>query len=1061
MAAAGILTILLMISAGHAAGEKANWTLLVYLDGDNNLHESAEDDLNEMKNTNASSDVEIAVLMDMDKDNDSRVLEVEGNSEVPFSLQDVNLSWKDEVDMGNPYTLRDFIKWGVNQFPAEHYFLVLWDHGNGVEGFCNDENGDAKGISMDEMEKALSEATDSGLHFDVIGFDACLMHMVEVDYLLKGYSDFAVGSEQTEPGDGWNYTPIFQSLIDNPSMSAQGLGEKVVEEYGTYYASAGEKDVTQSLVNLSRINELAQAIDGLGEALNESVDRHGNSISDARNETVSYDNFNYIDLYDFARLVRGHVKNTTVEARAKEVMDEINRTVVREEHGAAQPNSHGLSIYFPGSKENYDSGLYDELGFSKATAWDDFLRTYLENHSHGQGNQSVGTDEWFYDYDFNLSDADGDGGADTISIYVDPDTEADEMGVEVYVEVYLDGEFHDDVMGNYTIHLDDLDNFVLNWSADENGSYDFAVYLYDDEYYEEDYFEIVNISLNASSGRSPLAWFYDQTYLLSDGSGDGKEDTISVFFDPDTNTDEMNITVYLAVYLNNTLYAAEFSNYTIHGMESDNLSINWSSDIDGVFDFEVFLFDSNLTLMDSFNITGITLHPLGGGDEGTVESTIYGNFTDWGHIHLTMRFDFGNMSAMLREYIDGVLGNGDGTINSSEMGAWAEEMTGGDNESEEGPGFFVDGIPFQSDKNHTITQFENVMGRLNQTAPIIEVMDFIANSTSLVLAGNTHIINLTVDYDSENLTTIWYLRLPAGFVMKDSISSELVNVSGDSLIVIDPLFSPAEGNESVLITAAKTAEEMGYGVRLASDTTHREMAPGEAAVFSFTIINTGTGRDDFTIAVEGGNRLRAVLSENNIPLDAGETANLYLNVSIPGDTPEGNLSFLVTANSQGKQGVNSTLQYNIGIKFSPVKKGVSIAADRLMMEAKPGDTVSFPFRVRNTGEKEDNFTLSVFDEENLSETLSVYRLRLDSGEERTLYLNLTLSGDISAGAHVLRVKAASDSGAASDEANFTINVKEKAETHEGGGFIPGFEGAAVIAMLVVVALVVSRKKEVS
>jgi len=949
MAAAGILTILLMISAGDAAGEKADWTVLVYLDGDNNLHESAEDDLNEMKNTSASSDVEIAVLMDMDGDNDSRVLEVEGNSEVPFSLQDVNLSWKDEVDMGNPYTLRDFIKWGVNQFPAEHYFLVLWDHGNGVEGFCNDENGDAKGISMGEMEKALSEATAGGLHFDIIGFDACLMQMVEVDYLLREYSDFAVGSEQTEPGDGWNYTPILQSLIDDPSMSAQRLGEKVVEEYGDYYASAGEKDVTQALVNLSRINGLSQAIDGLAEALNQSVGKHGNSISDARNETVVYDNFNYIDLYDFARTVRENVKNTTVDARAGEMMNEINRTVVREEHGAAQPNSHGLSIYFPGSRDNYDSALYDGLNFSRATAWDDFLRTYLENHSHGQGNQSVGTDEWFYDDDFNLSDSDGNGGADTISI----------------------------------------------------------------------------------------------------------------FFDPDTEAEEMNITAHLGVYLNNTLYAAEFSNYTIHGMESDNLSLNWTSDVDGVFDFEVFLFDSNLTLMDSFNLTGITLYPVGEGNEGSVKGTIYGNFTDWGHIHLTMFFDFGNMSAMLREYIDGVLGNGDGTINSSEMGAWAEEMTGRDNGSDEGPGFFVDGIPFQSDKNHTITQFENVMGNLNQTAHIIEVMDFIASSTSPVPEGNTHTINLTLDYDSGNLTTLWNLRLPAGFVMKDSVSSELVNVSGDSFIVIDPLLSPVEGNESVLITAEKVVEEREYGVLLAANTAHREMAPGGAAVFSFTITNTGNGRDNFSLTVEGENGFRAVLSEENLTLDAGETTNLYLNVSIPGDASEGNLSFLVRANSLGGQGVNSTLRFTLGIKISPVKRGVSIAADRLMMEATQGDTISFPFRVRNTGEKEDNITLFVFDEENLSGALSAYHLRLDREEERTLYLNLTLPGDISAGTHVLKVKAASDSEEVSDEANFTINVKEKAAKHEGGGFIPGFEGAALVLMLLMAALVVSQKKGVS
>ncbi len=36
-----------------------------------------------------------------------------------------------EANMGHPQTLTDFINWGVTNYPAEHYMLVLWNHGGG------------------------------------------------------------------------------------------------------------------------------------------------------------------------------------------------------------------------------------------------------------------------------------------------------------------------------------------------------------------------------------------------------------------------------------------------------------------------------------------------------------------------------------------------------------------------------------------------------------------------------------------------------------------------------------------------------------------------------------------------------------------------------------------------------------------------------------------------------------------------------------------------------------------------------------------------------------------
>ena len=51
-----------------------------------------------------------------------------------------------------------------------------------------------------------------GRKLDVLGLDACLMAMGEVGYQSKGSASFMIGSEQTEPAEGWPYTAVLGEL---------------------------------------------------------------------------------------------------------------------------------------------------------------------------------------------------------------------------------------------------------------------------------------------------------------------------------------------------------------------------------------------------------------------------------------------------------------------------------------------------------------------------------------------------------------------------------------------------------------------------------------------------------------------------------------------------------------------------------------------------------------------------------------------------------------------------------------------------------------------------------
>ena len=43
-----------------------------------------------------------------------------------------------EVNMGDGKALGDFITWGIQQYPAKRYMLVIWDHGQGWRLFLSD-----------------------------------------------------------------------------------------------------------------------------------------------------------------------------------------------------------------------------------------------------------------------------------------------------------------------------------------------------------------------------------------------------------------------------------------------------------------------------------------------------------------------------------------------------------------------------------------------------------------------------------------------------------------------------------------------------------------------------------------------------------------------------------------------------------------------------------------------------------------------------------------------------------------------------------------------------------
>lgn len=306
--------LILLVAACPVLAGQAKWTVLVYMAGENNLTFSLAADLEEMKTVGSTGDVNIVVQADTGYaripglgDGQTHRLKINKGQ-----VQDYPMGYN--ADMAAPQELSSFIDWAVSNFPADHYCLILWDHGLGWAG--GQENSDMQGdkapvrgimedagshsfMSLSELNLALSNA---GVRFDLIEFDACLMGMWEVAVSVQDWASFLSFSQATEPATGNPYDMIFEDLNARPWMDGMELARIFVNDYLTYYQDDffAEVSVTKSAIDTSRLWELSQGINNLAALLNVSFDQFFDKLLEIRVKNQEYPELpGSIDLMDF------------------------------------------------------------------------------------------------------------------------------------------------------------------------------------------------------------------------------------------------------------------------------------------------------------------------------------------------------------------------------------------------------------------------------------------------------------------------------------------------------------------------------------------------------------------------------------------------------------------------------------------------------------------------------------------------------------------------------------------------------------------------------------------
>ena len=264
--------------------------------------------------------------------------------------------------MTDPNTLVDFIQYGAQNYPADRYFLILWDHGGGsVSGYGYDERYPNGTMTLDEVSAALRAG---GVKFDVLGFDACLMATAETAVAAEPYADYLIASEETEPGTGWYYTNWLSMLAQNSSTPTLDVARQLIDDFTTQSAKSGRGEQTSlSIVDLAEFQALVpEKLSAFAKSVSAGIS--GNefrTFANARKVSKEFASSNRIDQVD---LVHFALNTGTAEGKA---LAEAVQSCVKYNRINNMTNAYGMSIFFPyysPRSVNAISKIYERIGMN-------------------------------------------------------------------------------------------------------------------------------------------------------------------------------------------------------------------------------------------------------------------------------------------------------------------------------------------------------------------------------------------------------------------------------------------------------------------------------------------------------------------------------------------------------------------------------------------------------------------------------------------------------------------------------------------------------------------------
>jgi hypothetical protein len=373
---------------GSPGAEPETWTYLVYMVADNPLEPFARERIEELMRVGTGEGVTILAQVDRAAGESSEAF---GNladftGAMRFRVDPGSLSEAAPlgvVDSGSGATFAEFLSWGIATAPADHYALLLWDHGAAWSHFGNDGSHQNEGLDLNELARALDVSIAAHAlrgPFDLLGFDACLLGTWEVAAALSGRVRYLLASEELEPGHGWDFQSL--AVAKGGRASPAALGSALIQGYTAKAQARGTfARITLALTDLNRMGPLTSQISALGRALSAAGEDRSLAAAIGRSR-ATLGVFGHVPRGTSSSMVDLRLWSEALAAERAELLpalqaieDALDTAVIDQVSGDAHPEVGGLSIYLPNARSAY-SRAYDVL--PNVGDWRNFVSGYLE-----------------------------------------------------------------------------------------------------------------------------------------------------------------------------------------------------------------------------------------------------------------------------------------------------------------------------------------------------------------------------------------------------------------------------------------------------------------------------------------------------------------------------------------------------------------------------------------------------------------------------------------------------------------------------------------------------------
>lgn len=434
-----LAAIFVLLATCFVPSPRAQWTIMVYLNGDNELEEYIRQDFIDLARVGSTPDVNLVVQYDghgrgscggnpdpeAERWPETLRFHITRGMAPKRRYAYENLC---EQNMASGKTLAAFVADAMNAYPARRYALMMVGHGWGprllftsrakagaetchfpfagyngephplgvtLEAFRTGSNDDSSPPGQQLLfNRDMADSLDSVLNnhkLDLLVFDECAMGMVETGYAMRKVAKVMVASEELVPGTGMPIVAWLTALVHMPSMGPESLAGLMVRTYQAKYILSGS--YTMSAFNLCEIGPLANAISDLAAALKADMHQQWSAVFKARNECLEYgiqSKMHHIDLERFCFRLMLHTRSWRIRLLALNVIDALQRGQIANGPSLGSAyclGSHGMAIYFPADALTYCydgltqcgyeySNEYFPVAFVRDTAWPAFLHEY-------------------------------------------------------------------------------------------------------------------------------------------------------------------------------------------------------------------------------------------------------------------------------------------------------------------------------------------------------------------------------------------------------------------------------------------------------------------------------------------------------------------------------------------------------------------------------------------------------------------------------------------------------------------------------------------------------------